>query len=527
MPIRKDRKLKAVKAELGAPEALATAAGTINPMDAAPLTEAITIADILAAAPNEDALEALLDEEGDADFGLPNADATPRAVLKEWTAQDFSNIYTRFRPHLERHARRFLSNQSQVDEVVQDAFLYLMVTLPELDSEIGVLRFMKWKVRLLCLDVIRASGRAYINNIDDIAEPESLEPEVGSELEHIEDAAIVRLALAKLNPRHREVLLASMYEEKSAAQIAAQVGLSENATRQLIFRARAAFKTALLGSDVDTTGMSVSAILSVAARKAAAEAKKVGAQAMVLVLFMMLAVGAVINFTGSRDTQTSTVAEGSNAPSAAPSDSASANAGASASVEAGQAETAPATSTASTGDATAVIYSSPSAVPVNVAWEATSAPVATPTPSQSPFTSDQLKTIYSADPTIAGAIKAASVSSSASIETFDVYDSVGSHSRIEINSAAANKVTSAVFDFTIKNQKYFVYLHNQQISQTTLADGSHVFTITGIAKLPFDAKGKVWDLSAFAGSSVELTFVMDADYSQIQKAVFDVAAPSD
>jgi len=243
-------------------------------MDVAPVTEAITIADIFNAVPSEDALEAMLDEESDADFGLPNADTTPRAVLKEWTAQDFSNIYTRFRPHLERHARRFLSNQSQVDEVVQDAFLYLMVTLPELDSEIGVLRFMKWKVRLLCLDVIRASGRAYINNIDDIAEPESSEPEVGSELEHIEDAAIVRLALAKLNPRHREVLLASMYEEKSAAQIAEQVGLSENATRQLIFRARAAFKTAWLGSDVDTTGMSVSAILSVAARKAAAEAKK-------------------------------------------------------------------------------------------------------------------------------------------------------------------------------------------------------------------------------------------------------------
>jgi len=238
-------------------------------------------------------------------------------------------------------------------------------------------------------------------------------------------------------------------------------------------------------------------------------------------------VGAVINFTGSRDTQTSTVAEGSSAPSAAPSDSASANAGASASVEAGQAETAPAASTTSTGDATAVIYSSPSAVPVNVAWEATSAPASNPTPSQSPFTSDQLKSIYSADPTIAGAIKAASVSSSASIETFDVYDSVGSHSRIEINSSAANKVTSAVFDFTIKNQKYFVYLNNQQISQTTLADGSHAFTITGIAKLPFDAQGKVWDLSAFAGSSVELSFVMDADYSQIQKAVFDVAAPND
>jgi RNA polymerase sigma factor (sigma-70 family) len=258
------------------------------------------------------------------DVEAPEFRAHGAAVLKDWSAQDFANIYTRFRPHLERHARRFLRSQHQVDEVVQDAFLYLMVTLPELDSEIGVLRFLKWKVRLLCLDVIRASGRAIINNIDDIAEPASNDAEVGNEMEHIEDAAIVRLALSKLNSRHREVLLASMYEEKSTREIAAQVGLTENATLQLIFRARAAFKKALLGADVDTTGMSVSAILSVAARKAAEEAKKVGAQAMVFVLFMLLAVGAFVNF-GSRNTPT-VIADGDRNPgtTSAPAPSSSA-----------------------------------------------------------------------------------------------------------------------------------------------------------------------------------------------------------
>jgi len=237
----------------------------------------------------EDPLEALLDEQSDEDFGdleLKERDGKP-VKLAEWSAQDFSSIYLRFRPHLERHARRFLRNPSQVDEVVQDAFLYLMVSLPELDSEIGVLRFLKWKTRLLALDVIRASGRAYINSIDDVAEPESNDPEVYSHLEQQDDAAVVRLALSKLNPRHREVLIASMYEEKSTEQIASQVGLSENATRQLIFRARAAFKKALIG-DVDTTGMSAAAILSVAARKAASEGKKVGAAALTLIALVVM-----------------------------------------------------------------------------------------------------------------------------------------------------------------------------------------------------------------------------------------------
>ena len=259
------------------------------------------------AIPDEDELDALLDEVSDEEFGTPELKDPKPVKLKEWKAEEFASIYVRFRPHLERHARKWLNNPSQVDEVVQDAFLYLMVSLPELDSEIGVLKFMKWKVKNLCLDVYRAQGRAYINNIDDIAEPASTDPEVGSQIEQAEDAAVVKLALSKLNPRHREVLLASIYEEKSTSEIAAQVGLSENATLQLLFRARAAFKKALLG-DVDTEGMSMSAILSVAARKAADEAKKAGVQAMVLVLFLAIGVGALFNFNRG-NTGSATVAQ--------------------------------------------------------------------------------------------------------------------------------------------------------------------------------------------------------------------------
>ena len=496
MPIRKDRKLKAVKAEFGAAESLATAAGTINPMDAAPLTEAITIADILAAAPNEDALEALLDEESDADFGLPNADATPRAVLKEWTAQDFSNIYTRFRPHLERHARRFLSNQSQVDEVVQDAFLYLMVTLPELDSEIGVLRFMKWKVRLLCLDVIRASGRAYVNNIDDIAEPESLDPEVGSELEHIEDAAIVRLALAKLNPRHREVLLASMYEEKSAAQIAAQVGLSENATRQLIFRARAAFKTALLGSDVDTTGMSVNAILSVAARKAAAEAKKVGAQAMVLVLFMMLAVGAVINFTGSRDTQTSTVAEGSSAPSAAPSDSASAKAIA-----------APAAKTGATeknADEIKTPKAPASELPVTasqIRWETGTIP----TPSESPIMSYRVNKLFQAASSD-GLL--AQTKDSAGNTIYRSYSDQGIFADFKFDDSLSDPLDGLQLSFMVGNAPYFATPSDAEMYRAIDKDGfEHIVYYADLSQI-VDRDGVLHSESKLAKSTMRLELTL-------------------
>ncbi len=457
------------------------------------------------------------DDESLDDVENPEFRAHGAAVLKDWSAQDFANIYTRFRPHLERHARRFLRSQHQVDEVVQDAFLYLMVTLPELDSEIGVLRFLKWKVRLLCLDVIRASGRAIINNIDEIAEPASNDAEVGSEMEHIEDAAIVRLALSKLNPRHREVLLASMYEEKSTREIASQVGLSENATLQLIFRARAAFKKALLGDNVDTAGMSVSAILSVAARKAAHEAKKVGAQAMVFVLFLMLAVGAFVNI-GNRN-QNSVIAEGDRNPAAAsstPSASNSSNTSTTGSTEAARPSTKPSDS------------ASPITQPVSQPSASASAlPSDQPSPSSSPFSAAQVRQIFSTNPNSAGAIRTASVSTAASlVDNYDVYDNLGNHAVVSLTTTnGVAHLDSAMFDFTINGYKYFAFLQDTDVSIQNDA-GVQTLRLSGIVKLPFDEHNIVWDRSPLAGTHVSLQLTFGAGSPKVSDAVLAITAPS-
>ena len=248
----------------------------------------------------EDPLDQLLDEESDEEFGLPEfrehfADSLTPAVLKDWTAKDFASIYVRFRPHLERHARRYLVNPSQVEEVVQDAFLYLMTSLPELDSELGVLKFLKWKTKYLALDVIRANSRASMSPIDEQPEFASNDPEIGQDVERAEDAAIVSMALAKLQPRHREALIATLYEEKPQEVVAAQMGLSENAFRQLLFRARGAFRTALVG-EAETAGLRISEILSIAARKAAKDSGKFLAATGAFLVVMALSIGLLPRF---------------------------------------------------------------------------------------------------------------------------------------------------------------------------------------------------------------------------------------
>jgi RNA polymerase sigma-70 factor (ECF subfamily) len=239
----------------------------------------------------EDPLEQLLDEQSDSEFGLPQF-KEQRQVLAQWTAQDFSDIYVRFYPHLLRHAKRFLTNHAQAEEVVQDAFLYLMTSLPDIDSEIGVLKLLKWKVRNLAIDVICSNGKASFAPADELDLP--VDHELSENLVRADEAAIVSLALAKLPPRQREALIASLYEEKDTPVIAGQLGLSENATRQLLFRAKATFRKALVG-EAETAGLSVSQILSIAARKAAQDSGKYITAASAFLLVLAVSIGFLPN----------------------------------------------------------------------------------------------------------------------------------------------------------------------------------------------------------------------------------------
>ena len=439
----------------------------------------------------EDPLEALLDEQSDDDFGdleLKERDGKP-VKLAEWSAQDFSSIYLRFRPHLERHARRFLRNPSQVDEVVQDAFLYLMVSLPELDSEIGVLRFLKWKTRLLSLDVIRASGRAYINSIDDVQEPESNDPHVSTNLEQQDDAAVVRLALSKLNPRHREVLIASMYEEKSTEEIASQVGLSENATRQLIFRARAAFKKALIG-DVDTTGMSAAAILSVAARKAASEGKKVGAAALTLIALVVMSLTV---FPGLNRATTDQMAEGPANPGSS-QDSGSASAGPIDDMPTESATESEAGSAAGQ-DSNASASASPN-----------------------PVKSEEAKIAAVLESPIVGAI----INSDSRSRVFAIdqaYTAVGTNgltAKFNFNPSADAVFTDVLVEIEVDGYTFEFEPANIQLITGKTSDNRDIFMLVGDATYLYDEFGQKWSKSDLGKSRVVIEVIMEANGTSVQ-----------
>ena len=243
-----------------------------------------------------DQLSAL--EESMAPFGMGDLDSEHGVILKDWSAQDFANIYVRFRPHLISHARKFLREETQAEEVVQDAFLYLMTALPELDSELGVLRFLKWKTKMLCFDLLRAServpGRLESVEIDLMAASE----DVSEELERASDSALVATALARLSPRYREAIVSSLLLEEPNSVTAAKMGLSENGFRQLLYRARKAFRVSFVG-EANTDGKSVSEILSIAVKKAAADKVLGSGLVLAVMLTISLPLGVASIFSDS------------------------------------------------------------------------------------------------------------------------------------------------------------------------------------------------------------------------------------
>ena len=467
-------------------------------LNAVAADQPVTVEDVIAHESQlefEDEFENLLDEMGDSEFGAVQAATEPKqpgATLKTWTTQDFAVIYTRFRPHLERYAKRWLQNPSQIDEVVQDAFLYLMVTLPELDSELGVLRFLKWKTRLICLDVLRASGRAVIRNIDDHELASNL-PEHSAALEAADDAAVVRLALSKLNPRHREVLLATMYEEKSISEVALQVDLSENATRQLLFRARAAFKVALIG-DVDTTGMSAGSILSVAARKAGQELRAQSSKALVSLFILVLAVGSYFTFTGHGSAGVPTVVAQQPSNPAPSSDTASADA-------------------SSASVAPAVAAQKPVVVAENYDRSSLAATNDGVEVNEAALRATLNQGIPQKVAVVPGSLQAASVGGP---KNFLV--------ACETRGCAASftyspkfGVQNFQFNLTVDGYDFTTYVLNSAVTRV-----GDKLVVTGTLSDLIDAQQVVWNSTALQGATVRLEFAQDQILNGLQNAVMTI-----
>jgi RNA polymerase sigma-70 factor (ECF subfamily) len=184
------------------------------------------------------------------------ADPTDEELCRRIARRDppaFDMLVERYQQRAWRLARSMLGNDTDANDVSQDAFIRLYESAHRFD---GRSRFSTWFNRILvnlCIDHYRRNRwwRKFIplSNPDDpeapIIDPPS--PEPGPELETIRGAQIgqLREALGHLSPNQRAALLLHVHEGYTSREIAAVLNCSDNTARVHVHRAIAQLKKEL------------------------------------------------------------------------------------------------------------------------------------------------------------------------------------------------------------------------------------------------------------------------------------------
>jgi RNA polymerase sigma-70 factor (ECF subfamily) len=295
-----------------------------------------------------------------------------------------------------------------------------------------------------------------------------------------------------------------MYEEKSTEEIASQVGLSENATRQLIFRARAAFKKALIG-DVDTTGMSAAAILSVAARKAASEGKKVGAAALTLIALVVMSLTV---FPGLNRATTDQMAE-------APASSGSSS-------ESGQSAVSNESNSSQSGAATESATTDPTETAVTPETEDSteaSQAAAKVAPSPTPSAQAAKKAIEAVlESPSAGAVYNSDAKSMVLVidQNYAVIGDNGLTATFSFNPTTSSVFSEVNVDVKIDTYAFEFKPTNTQLISGKNGDKQDVYILVGDATYLYDESGKKWSKTDLGKSRIKIEVVMEPNGTAVK-----------
>ncbi len=142
----------------------------------------------------------------------------------------FGEIINRYQDKLRRYARHFLSAEHEVEDLVQDVFSKAYINLRSFDSD---RRFSPWIYRIAhntFVNEIRRKSRYGFNFIDAdtilpiLAAPETSDADaINSELD-----AELKIHLAALPPKYREVLVLFYFESLSYQEIAAVLKIPQS-----------------------------------------------------------------------------------------------------------------------------------------------------------------------------------------------------------------------------------------------------------------------------------------------------------
>jgi RNA polymerase sigma-70 factor (ECF subfamily) len=155
-----------------------------------------------------------------------------------------------FRELMERHlasmvsvARRMLRNDTEAEDIAQEAFLRLWRSSATLEiGPPGIRPWLRRVVSNLCLDRVRSQGRVkFVEELPEVPEPARQQ----AELESQDTQRRVATAMERLPARQRLALTLFHFEGLSQIEIGQIMGVSDEAVESLLGRARRQLKADL------------------------------------------------------------------------------------------------------------------------------------------------------------------------------------------------------------------------------------------------------------------------------------------
>jgi RNA polymerase sigma-70 factor, ECF subfamily len=183
----------------------------------------------------------------------PETDAELVARLQRGDDTAFEAIVRTHSGRLLSVARRFLGNNEDAQDAVQDAFIRAFKAIHTFEARA---QLHTWLHRILvntALMKLRERRRRPTESIDDLLPAYSTDGHQvvtsrdwsDAVLERKETAGIVRQAIAMLPDQYREVLVLRDIEEKDTAEVADILGTNSNVVKVRLHRARQALRTLL------------------------------------------------------------------------------------------------------------------------------------------------------------------------------------------------------------------------------------------------------------------------------------------
>lgn len=150
-------------------------------------------------------------------------------------------------------AYRYLGDRAAAEDVVQETFLKVYQARDRYRPDAAFHAYLLRIATNVCLSQLRRRRGVSLDAGGDEEEgrrndPASPGPPPGSALEDGEVAERVRAAVLQLPDRQRLAILLNKFEGLDYQQVADQLGLTTQATKSLLHRARMALKDALVAS---------------------------------------------------------------------------------------------------------------------------------------------------------------------------------------------------------------------------------------------------------------------------------------